>query len=97
MLGDQRLAGLDALRAHAAQVGFVRLDEFGLRAVGCDRLAMDADAGKDRIGRFGADAALERRAADLGQERLESGLVGGGLRCGRHAFLLRARRGARDR
>ena len=94
MLGHERLAALDALRAHAAQIGFVRLDELGLRAVGLDGLPMEADRRQHGVERLGADAALERRAADLAQERLKRRLVGRGVWLLRGCAFVCAARGA---
>ena len=38
VLGHERLAALDSPRADAPQIGFVRLDELGLRSIGLRRL-----------------------------------------------------------
>ena len=55
-----------------AQIRLVGVDELGLRAIGHDGLAVEADAGQDGVERLGADAALDRRRADLAQESLET-------------------------
>jgi hypothetical protein len=83
VLGQQRSPALDPLRAHAAQIGFIRLHELGLRAVLRDGLAMDADRRQHGVQRLGADAAFERRSAHLAEEGLESGVLGRSidLRC----------------
>ena len=70
VLGHQRLPALDALRAHAPQVALVGVDELGLRPIGHDGLPVKADAGKDRVDRLGAYAALDGARTDLTQERL---------------------------
>ena len=54
-----------------------------LRAVLRDGLAMDADRGQHGVQCLGANAALERRAADLAEEGLECSVLRGSvdLRC----------------
>ncbi len=63
---------LDPLRAHAAQVPLVGIDELGLRAVGLNGLAMKPNARQNRVERLGSDTALERCFSDFAEEGLKS-------------------------